>query len=230
MKRFWKEVGIGGEPGAWRVVLDGRGIKTAGGFEQIVPGRALAEALAAEWAGQGEEIDPACFKMRNLTDYAIDIVAPGRAKAIADILRYAETDTLCYRADPDEALHARQLEVWEPLLVGAEHRWDVHFTRVAGIIHQAQPEATLARLNKVLEAHDSFTMAALQTLASLSASLVVGLAAIEPRADVEALWNAANLEEDWQADLWGKDADAEALRAARLADFAAAMRFAGLLP
>jgi chaperone required for assembly of F1-ATPase len=229
MKRFWKEVSLGGEPGAWRVLLDLRGIKTAGGREQAVHSDALAEALAAEWVQQGEEIDPRAFKLRDLADYAIDIVSPDRASALADILRFAESDTLCYRAEPDEALHARQLEVWEPLLLAAEQRWDVHFTRTAGVIHQSQPGATLERLRKVLDAHDPFTLAALQTLASLAASLVVALAAIEPGADSEALWSAANLEEDWQADLWGKDTDAEALRAARFADFAAAMLFAGLV-
>jgi chaperone required for assembly of F1-ATPase len=96
------------------------------------------------------------------------------------------------------------------------------------VIHRPQPPATLAQMAKVLATHDSFSLAALHTLASLAASLVVALAAIEPDADPEVLWSVANLEEDWQAELWGKDAEAEALRTRRLAEFAAAMRFAGL--
>ena len=228
MKRFYKEVTVAPEDDGWRVMLDGRGIKTAGGKPQLVPTRALAEAMAAEWAGQGEEIDPAAFRFRDLADYAIDIAGPDRATVIAAVLRFAETDTLCYRAEPDEALAARQTDVWEPLLAAAEQRWDVHFERIAGIIHRAQPKATLARMQAVLEAHDSFTLAALHTLASLAASLVVALAAIAPGADAEALWDAANLEEDWQAELWGWDADAEALQARRFGEFAGAMGFVGL--
>ena len=228
MKRFYKAVEIAPEESGWRVLLDGRGIKTAAGKPQVVPARALAEALAAEWAGQGEEIAASAFHFRDLTDYAIDMAGPERTVVIAAVLRFAETDTLCYRAEPDAPLHQRQLAVWEPLLTAAERRWDVHFTRIDGVIHRPQPAATLARMQAALAAEDPFTLAALHTLASLAASLVIALAATARGADAETLWNAANLEEDWQAELWGWDADAEALRARRLGEFAAAMRFANL--
>lgn len=228
MKRFYKEVTVEPVEGGWRVLLDGRPIRTAGGRPQRVPSRALAEALAAEWAEQGEEIDTSRFRFRDLADYAVDVVATDREEAIRSILPYGETDTLCYRAENGEALHARQLALWEPLLTAAEARWDVHFERIGGIIHRAQPEETLARMEAVLAAESDFTLAALKTLASLAASLVVALAAIPPDADAEVLWNAANLEEDWQAELWGKDQEAEARRARRLAAFAAAARFAAL--
>ncbi|MGE3691289.1 MAG: ATP12 family protein [Novosphingobium sp.] len=228
MKRFYKQVSVEGQEGQWQILLDGRAVKTAGGRRQVLPTQAMADALAHEWAEQGENIDPGRFVLRDLADYTIDIVAPGRDTAILSVLPYAETDTLCYRADEGEALHARQIEVWEPLLQAAEQRWDVHFVRVSGIVHHAQPEATLARMAAVLAARDDATLAALHTLASLAASLVLALAAVEPHADAEALWQAANLEEDWQADLWGKDAEAQARRARRFATFAAAMRFAAL--
>lgn len=228
MKRFYKLAVAEPAEGAWRVMLDGRGVKTVGGRPQLVPTARLAEALAAEWNDQGEEIAPERFVLRDLADYALDVVAPDRAAAIRALLAYAETDTLCYRGEAGEALHERQLAIWEPLLTAAERRWDVHFTRVGGIVHQAQPAATLARLEAVLNALDDFQLAALQTLASLTASLVVGLAALAPQADPHALWDAANLEEDWQAELWGKDAEALALRDRRFGAFAAAMRFAEL--
>jgi len=229
MKRFYKQVTV--EPaagGAWQVLLDGRGIKTPGRRAQLVPTRALADAMGAEWAGQGEEIDPARFVLRDLADYAIDVVAPARAQAIAEIVPYAETDTLCYRAEEGEPLHRRQVEVWEPLLTAAEQRWDIHFERVSGIIHRPQPPATLARLHAALAVESDFSLAALRNLASLAASLVIALAAVAPGAEAEALWDVANLEEDWQAELWGKDAEAEARREKRFASFAAAMRFAEL--
>ncbi len=229
MKRFYKDVTVEPADRGWRVLLDRRGINTAGGAAQIAPTQRLAEALAAEWAAQGEEIAPLTFKLRDLADYAIDIVAPGREAAIAGMLRFAETDTLCYRAEDGEALHERQIEVWEPLLTAAEARWDVHFARVSGVIHRPQPPHTLTRMAAALRAESDFTLAAVQLLASLAASMVIALAAIAPDADAEALWNAANLEEDWQAELWGKDAEAEALRARRLADFTAAAGFAGMV-
>lgn len=228
MKRFWREVSVEADGDGWRVALDGRPIRTQQGAPQVVPNKALAEALAAEWRAQPEIIDPAGFVLRDLADYAIDVVQPNRVEAIDRILAYAESDTLCYRAEPDEPLGIRQRAEWEPLLKATEARHGVRFERVAGIIFRKQPEATLATLRAVLETHDAFALAALNTLASLAASLVVALAALDPDADAETLWAAANLEEDWQAELWGLDDQAQALRARRLAEFTRAMEFAAL--
>jgi chaperone required for assembly of F1-ATPase len=228
VKRFYKTVSIAPTDAGWRVLLDGRGIKTAAGAPQIVPTQALAEALAEEWSAQGETLDPAAFVLRDLADFAIDAIAGARQDAVTGLLPYAETDTLCYRADPDEPLHRRQLEIWEPVLTEAERRFAVQFTRVSGIVHKPQPPATLARLAAELQGHDAFTLAALRMLASLSASLVVALLAIAPDADIAGLWAAASLEEEWQADLWGREWQAEERRAQRFAAFVVASRFANL--
>ena len=229
MKRFYKEAAASAEGAGWRVLLDGRAVKTQGGRAQVVPTEPLAKALAAEWAGQGEEIDPARLILRDLADYAIDVIAADRAAVRADLLRYAETDTLCYRAEPDEPSHARQLELWEPLLLAAEARWAVEFERIAGIIHRPQPAATLAQLEAVLAPQDDFTLAALVTLTTLSASLVIGLGALEPDADLALLWRASELEADWQVEQWGKDDEAELRAVRRFAAFSAAARFAELV-
>jgi chaperone required for assembly of F1-ATPase len=228
MKRFYKEATVGETGDGWRVLLDGRPIKTAGGRPQTVPTRALAEALAAEWSAQGAEIDPATFHLRDLADFAIDAVGSDRAEAIRGMLPYAETDTLCYRGDPEDALFHRQNAVWEPLVKSAEARWDLRFVRVSGIVHKPQPPETLARLEEVLRAQGDFTLAALRMLTSLAASMIVGLFAIEPDADSEALWNAANLEEDWQVELWGEDWEAAERRKTRFEAFELAIHMARL--
>lgn len=228
MKRFYKEATVGKAGEGWRVLLDTRPIRTAGGRPQIVPTQALADALAAEWAAQGEEIDAGSFPLRDLTDFAIDAVAPNRAEAIRGLLPYAETDTLCYRADPEDALYRRQFEIWEPIVVDAEKRWNLRFVRVSGIVHKPQPTETLKALEALLNGENDFSLAALRMLSSLAASLVIALAAIQPGADEEALWNAANLEEDWQAELWGEDWEAAERRRTRFEAFRLAIRFTTL--
>jgi chaperone required for assembly of F1-ATPase len=228
MKRFYKEVAIEPAEGGFRVTLDGRPIRTQGGAAQVMPTRALAEAMAEEWRAQGEEIDPKSFVLRDLADYAIDHVASDPAASVARLLPYAETDTLCYRADPDEPLYRRQHTLWEPLLKAVEARHGVRLERVSGIVHRAQPPETLARLREVLERLDPFALAALETLTSLAASLTIGLLALQPDADLDALFAAANCEQDWQAEQWGWDALAEEGRALRLAAFGKAARFAQL--
>lgn len=225
MKRFYEQVTVAETDIGWTVALDGRPLKTQGGQPQVVPTEALAGMLAREWDEQGEEIEPAKFKFRDMTDYALDVVARDKQAVVDKLLGYAETDTLCYRADPEEALYRRQHEVWEPIVAGVEAREEVKLHRVSGILHRPQSAETLAKLRSRLETLDAFTLAALEQTTSLAASLCIGLEALEKGADGEALWSAANLEEDWQADLWGRDEEAEDRRAKRKEDFLAAIRF-----
>lgn len=230
MKRFYKDVAVVEVAGGWQVTLDGRGIKTQGGKPQVVPTQSLAGVLAAEWAEQGEDIDPARFLFRDHADFAIDVVAADRDAAIAKLLAFAETDTLCYRADPDEAFFVRQQEVWEPLLAHLEDRYVVRFRRVSGVIHKPQPPETLERLRAHLAGLDDFTLSGMTAMASLCASLAVALLANDDEVnDPMLLWRDANLEEEWQAEQWGREEEAEARRALKGDEFSAAQVFVTLV-
>ncbi|AUX71038.1 molecular chaperone [Porphyrobacter sp. HT-58-2] len=230
MRRFYKDVNLAEVAGGWQVMLDGRGVKTVGGAAQLAPTRALGEALAAEWARQGDKIDPASLPLRDMADYAIDIVAANPASVARGLIAYAETDTLCYRADPDEPLHARQQEVWEPLLAAFEAAHRITLTRVSGVLHRPQPPETLAALEAKLLSLDPFALAGVEAMTKLAASLVTALAAFDAVHEDEplALWQAVCLEEEWQADLWGRDWEAEERRRVREADFLRACAFARL--
>lgn len=226
MKRFWNEVTVEPRDGGWRVLLDGKAIRTATGNAQVLPTQALAHLVASEFAAQGGTVNPRAFVLRDLADFAIDMVAPDRTSTLDKLVSYAVTDTLCYRAAPDEPSFARQEQLWEPLVRSCEARHGVVLNRASGVIHCPQPEASLAALRERLSREDAFTLVALITLASLAASLVVALAVLEDHADPAALFAAANAEEDWQAELWGWDHEAEQVRAARLAAFEKAAEFA----
>lgn len=228
MKRFYREVAVHSDAEGHFITLDGRAIKTQGGRPQRVPARALAEAMAAEWEMQGEVIDPAHFVYRDMADYAIDVVPEERAAIIAKLLRYGETDTLCYRADPDEPLWHRQRTVWDPLVEAYEVREGVKLERVSGVVARPHPRATGERLEARLTTLDDFTLAAAEQATALAASLCIGLSALEPEADGEMLWDAANLEEDWQVEQWGEDEEASARRARRLESFLKSIAFARL--
>jgi chaperone required for assembly of F1-ATPase len=225
MKRFWKNVTSAPVDGGWQVMLDARAVKTQAGQPQIAPTPALADLLAEEWRAQGEDIDPKGFVYRDMADYAIDMVATGAEDLATKLLAYAESDTLCYRADPDEPLYQRQRALWEPIVTACEARHGVTFQRVSGIIHRPQKAETLASLRRVLEAQNPFVLAGLFTLSSISASLITALAALEADADAAHLFTAANAEEEWQAELWGWDWEAEDRRALRLDAFSRAMAF-----
>lgn len=224
MKRFYDEVGTREAAGGWQVTLDGRGLKTVKSTPQVVPTEALAAALAKEWSAQGEELDPSSFPLRDAVDYAIDVITPDPEKLADTLTRYGDTDTLLYRADPDEHLYARQQEVWEPVVADFEASEGVKFIRISGIIHRDQDKTALAKLRARLTQLDPFALAGVEVMTSLAASLITGLSAYKTHDPVEALalWRAACLEEEWQADLWGRDYEAEERRAKRQADFLSA--------
>lgn len=226
MKRFYKNVTTARTEIGWTVSLDGRPLKTQAGQPQVVPTKLLAEMLAREWDEQGDVIDPSAFHFRDMTDYALDVVSQDKDVVVEKLLGYAETDTLCYRADPEEALYRRQQEVWEPLVVATEAREGVNLHRISGILHRPQLAKTVSKLRGRMETLDPLTLTALEQTTSLAASLCIGLQSLEDDADGEALWDAANLEEDWQAELWGRDEEAEERRAKRKEDFLRAMEFA----
>ncbi|WP_157216726.1 ATP12 family chaperone protein [Flavisphingomonas formosensis] len=226
MKRFYKTVAIGDDRS---ILLDGRSVKTPARQPLMLPGAALAEAVAEEWRAQGETIDPRTMPLTGLANAAIDRVAPDPDAFTATLAPYAETDLLCYRADEPADLVARQAEAWDPLLEWARGRYDIGFEVVTGIVHRAQHEATVARLAAALAACDPFRLAALSPLVTIGGSLVAALALAEGRIEAGTAFEATHLDELWQAEQWGEDPFAADARAARRRDFEAAARFLALL-
>ena len=226
MKRFWKHVTV--EPGNG-LALDGRPVRTPGRAALAVPTRALAEAIAEEWRAVGDTLDPRAMPLTGLANAAIDRIAADPAAFAAGLARYGESDLLYYRADEPAALVDRQAAAWDPLLDWARHRYDVHFEPTAGVMHRPQPEATLARLAEAVAALDPFRLAALSPIVTISGSLVGALALIEDAATPEAIWQAAHVDEDWQAEQWGEDVLATQAQEARRAEFDAGVRFLGLV-
>jgi chaperone required for assembly of F1-ATPase len=226
VRRFYKqaETASGGA-----VLLDGKPIWTPGRNALTLPTAALAEAVAAEWNAQGEKIDPRSMPLTGLANAAIDRIAPDRAAFARGLAVYGESDLLCYRAEAPPRLVERQAGIWDPILAWARRRYDVDFEVACGIIHRPQPPATLDRLTQAVHARGAFELAGLSPLVTVSGSLIVALALAEGGIDLETAWAAASLDEQWQAELWGEDAEAAQALAGRRRDFEAAHTFLRLL-
>jgi chaperone required for assembly of F1-ATPase len=229
MRRFWKEVTL--EQGTYGhgVRLDGRALKTPKQGELYLPTLPLAHAVKAEWEAVDGEIDPIAMPMSGFANAAIDHVAPNRTQFAAQIAAYAESDALCYRAEAQDVLAAKQAKIWDTWLDWASTRYDVSFTLVEGVMHKDQPVATLEKLRTVVAARGTFELAAMAKLAHLSGSLVAVLALVERAGDAASLWQAACLDELWQEEQWGTDHWAQKNRADRETEFMQAARFLDLL-
>ena len=228
MKRFYKAVSVAPAETGHAIHLDGRSIRTPKRAPLWLPTAALAEAVAAEWDAQQEDILPGTMPLTGIANAAIDWVVPDAAAFAAPLAAYGETDLLCYRA-PEPPLARAEAAGWNPILAWAEARYGVEFTLITGIIHQPQPAATTAALRDALLAHDPFRLAALSPIITIGGSLVVALAHVSGAFDSDTLWQAVTLDERWQEEQWGVDEEATQQRARHHAEWQTATRFLNLL-
>jgi chaperone required for assembly of F1-ATPase len=221
-KRFYKEVGVGEADGGFTVTLDGKPIKTPSGKVVLVPKRAIADAIAAEWAAQGETIDPLTMPMTRFANSVVQSVVD-RTKLVADdVAKYRGSDLLFYRAGHPEALVAREAAHWDPVLSWAANELGAHFILSEGIVHVAQPAQAISAARGVFPA-DPWSVAALHVVTTLTGSALLALALLHGVRDPDQVWTAAHVDEDWNAEKWGVDEEVAARRAARLVDFRAAV-------
>ena len=229
MKRFWKAADVVERDGGWGVELDAKPLRTPAREPLTVPTRALADSIAYEWNGVEEKIDPRGLPLTGLANAAIDRVAPDKQAFAAGLARYAEADLACYRAENPPGLVERQAEYWDPLLGWGQRRFDVDFKTTNGIVHVAQPQATVDRLAHAVSTLDPFRLAGLSPLVTIGGSLLAALGVLEGAFTPEQAWEAASVDDRWQLEQWGSDAEAEAALANRRWDFLAAARFLELL-
>jgi chaperone required for assembly of F1-ATPase len=229
VKRFWKSVEVEREGEGWAIRLDDRPVLTPARKPLFVPSDALARAVGEEWAGVEGEIDPRAMPLTGLANAAIDRAAPDKDAFADGLARYAEADLTCYRAESPNALAERQSEFWDPLLAWARRRYDVDFTVTAGVTHVAQPPATVERLAHAVAALGAWHLAGLSPLVTIGGSLAAALAVLEKAVTPMAAWEAVTVDERWQLEQWGGDAEAEATLRGRERDFLAAAQFLELL-
>ncbi|KPQ05966.1 MAG: Chaperone required for the assembly of the mitochondrial F1-ATPase [Rhodobacteraceae bacterium HLUCCA12] len=228
-KRFWTEASVRPEGNGFAVQLDGRPVKTPAKAPLIVPTRALAEKIAAEWHAQDDKIQPDTMPATRTANSAIDKVS-AEFDAVADLVAaYGETDLLCYRADAPQALRARQDAAWDPLLDWAAARYGLRFVVVTGVMPHPQPPETVAALAQRVARLSAFELTAFHDLVAMTGSLVIGLAVIDGQDVPERLWQTSRIDEDWQTEQWGEDDEARALALLRRKSFLDAAAFLAAL-
>jgi chaperone required for assembly of F1-ATPase len=221
-KRFYREVTVALGEGGFSVLLDGRGAKTPGRRPLAAASRAVAEAIAAEWEAQSEVIDPPAMPLTRLANAAIDRVANDMNAVRAEIVKYAGTDAICYRAEGPAGLVAAQDRHWSPLVHWARTALGARLRLAAGVVHVPQDPTVADAVREAIEPLGALALAALHVVTTLTGSAIVALALQRGRITPGQAWAAAHVDEDWQMAQWGADDIALTRRAARRRDFDAA--------
>ncbi|MFS4438046.1 ATP12 family chaperone protein [Paracoccaceae bacterium GXU_MW_L88] len=224
-KKFWKEVSVVPEGDGFTVALDGRAIKTPSKAPLILPTKALAEAVAEEWRAVDEVIQPDAMPVTRAANSALDKVAVQRGAVIDMLASYGETDLLCHRADSPEGLVERQEAGWDPMLLWAREALQAPLVATVGIMPAKQPATSLEQIRAAIAEHDDFALTALHDLIMLSGSAVLGLAVAHGQITADDAWALSLIDEHWQEEQWGEDAEAKALENTKKESFFAADRF-----
>jgi chaperone required for assembly of F1-ATPase len=223
-KRFYKDVGVTETEGGFAVGLDGRVPRTPGMKHVVVPSAAVAQAMAEEWAAQGEFIDPMTMPMVRLVNSAVEAGDEATPALREEIVKYAGNDLLLYRADAPESLVRRQEEIWDGILIKLARQFGVSFQPTIGIVHQPQPAGTLAKLGAVLEDEALLPLTAMNAVMSITGSGLLALALRHELLAPDEAWVAAHVDEDHNISLWGEVEEITERRAKRRMEFDAAAK------
>lgn len=224
-RRFWKTASIRQTPAGHEVTLDDRPLRTPGMSSLALPTAALAQAIAAEWDAQSDLIDPGTMPMTRSANSAIEKVTPQFHDVALMLAEYGGTDLLCYRAEAPATLVALQAQAWDPLIAWAATALNAPLRITRGVIPVPQEPAALMNMQAQVRALDCFGLTALHDLVTLPGSLVLGLAVIQGRIDADQAHAISRIDDEYQADTWGRDEDADAAAAGRLQAMRHAQRF-----
>jgi chaperone required for assembly of F1-ATPase len=236
MKRFYKNATVdttldnaesGDVDGGFRVLLDGRPIKTPGKNSLVMPTEKMAQSVADEWQAQDEEVDPATMPMMRFAATAVDRITTQRQAVIDEIAAFGGHDLLCYRGD-DPELVKLQAGSWQPLLDWAADELGAPLASTAGIVSIDQDPASLAVMEAAVADSTDMQLSALHTMTSISGSLIIALALINKHVNLEKAWQATTVDEHFQQIKWGLDAEAEQRLITRRQALSDAVRFHAL--
>ena len=221
-KRFYENAGIAALGDDYTIELDGRPVKTPAGKPIAVPSSGLAQAMADEWQAQGDTVDPRSMPLTGLINTGLDRTGLERPAMVRSVLRYAETDLLCYRAEAPQDLVDLQHETWQPLLDWADETFGARLQVTSGILPIVQPPVAVSALEPPLETFGDLEFTAVSSLAAACGSLIISLALAHRHIDADQAFAASELDHDYQIRRWGSDAEAEARQRSLRSDIAVA--------
>ena len=226
-KRFYKDATVVERDGAFDVQLDGRPVRTPRQRPLSMPTRAAAELVAAEWRAQVDTIDPSTMPLTRLVNAALDGVVDDIPATAAEIVKYAGSDLLCYRASEPPSLQAAQSAAWDPILDWTHDAFGARMALAEGIVFVTQSPAAIAAIRDAVDAiatgeHAALRIAALNVLTTLTGSALLALAIDAQASSPDSAWTAAHVDEDEQMRVWGFDAEALRRRTKRRDEFDAA--------
>ena len=203
MKRTYKMASYTKTDEGFAIQLDGKSIKTPMGQTLAAPNRAIADAIVQEWSSQGDVVHHDNLQITQFLTTALD-QSRERAAITKVLLKYLDTDLLCYRVKEPQEISKRQKEVWDRWLTWFDEHFESPLEVTYGIDALKQDPDTHKQIWNYLEALDEFYFTVLQIVTSQTGSIVLGLAFLEHEASIDDVFNASELEEIYHSEIAGE--------------------------
>lgn len=229
-KRFYTLVHADPHEGGFGIFLDGRPVRTRMGNVLCAPNRAVADEIVREWSSQTDEIVPDTMPFTQILNTRLDRVSAGRKAMTEAILKYLDTDMVCYLTAEPEDLHQRQKREWSRFTNWFSGAFGQPLNMTTELRAVAQPEAVKISVREKVESLDDNTFTILQWVTAIAGSVVMALSFIEGASGAAEILSARFVEEDYKeslynADLHGRDPMLETLRTQMETDLAAAQKY-----
>jgi len=225
MKRFYTSAQVRDSEAGYALYLDDKPIRTPSGGALQVPSRPLAEAIAQEWNAAEETVNPAALRFTKMSNTALERTGPMHANVVSEIVNYAQTDLICYRAERPDPLVVQQSTQWDPVLKWLKDTLHIELTATTALMGHSQSQVALDTLEAHISDYEAFSLTGLHAITTSLGSVSLALAHVHGFLDAEPAWAAASVDEAFQMAEWGQDAEALEALQARKDDFLSASLF-----
>ena len=154
-------------------------------------------------------------KQKNIKDsnffklffFSSDLDVKQRRIIRKSIIKYLDTDLICYRSNKGTELEKMQTKYWDPYIVFCEKNFKLNYKKNYTIMPLKQDILNKHKIVKLLDNMDKYTLTAFFFLVEVTNSIIISLNVLYKSVSNNLVWRDCNLEEEYNQLKWGTDKD-----------------------
>ena len=171
--------------------------------------------IKVEGQGFAQKILNKIEKEKNIKDsnflkllfFSSDLDVKQRCIIKKSIIKYLDTDLVCYRANKGTELEKMQSKYWDPYIDFCERSFKLNYKKNYTIMPSIQEISNTDKVVKVLDNMDKYTLTAFFFLVEVTNSIIISLNILYKSVSYNLVWRDCNLEEEYNQLKWGIDED-----------------------
>ena len=209
MKKFWKTVEVSElTTNSYQILLDKKILKTPMQNDLIFTNYRISYETSLEWDINSDELDTDEMIFFGIFSTAIDRIVNDRVLYINEIMKFVDTDLICYKADKPDELVELQNKHWDPILLIIKNYIGEEIEVFTGIMPRTQNIQVHNKIKKLIHNFSNIELSILHRLTNIIGSIFISLCVIKGDILKEHICQLYFLDELWQAENWGVEEEA----------------------